>query len=359
MRNKKANKDRPRTSSGAVGGPGTGSGLGFQVDFAIRQALEAISQALADPIEDFRISMEPRVVTSEGNVTCWDVRLTHPERVTEVKLRPNRADIEEWLDRVNCGARQNADLRFELSYGRGASSLITAIESLCRIAKEADGSTDRFQALVALEQGSAIEAVLGRLTSEPHASLLRVHVRPIDPDRLKEEIQFRLRYLVGAQDRTRLYEFLVTKFHSGIRQRATYRVRDLIQEGRNAQIEFFAPPPSLPRHTAPIVSRAIYILQYCETALPAEVLAAGIDCTKEEVDESLSQYLDAGGLGEEDGCWKVGEIRPLVVQENGLRLIAKALRQLLEFIGTHKRSALGWRQLRSASRAPRPCSHRM
>ena len=163
MGNKKASKGRRGTSSGAVGGPGTGSGLGFQVDFAVRHALEAISRALADPIADFRISMEPRVVTGERDVTCWDVRLTHPERVTEVKLRPKRADIEEWLDRVNLGVRQNADLRFELSYGRGASPLITAIESLCRIATEADGSIDRFRALVSLEHSPAFEAVLGCL----------------------------------------------------------------------------------------------------------------------------------------------------------------------------------------------------
>ena len=355
MPKKNGSKDRRPTRSGAVGGPGTGSGLSFQVDFATRQALEAISQALADPIEDFRISMEPRVVTGKSTVTCWDVRLSHPERVTEVKLRPNRADIEEWLDRVDLGVRQKRDLEFELAYGRGASSLLTAIESLCRIAKEADGSPDKFQALVALEQSETIEAVLGRLTAEPHASLLRVHVRPIDPESLEQEIDFRLRYMVCARDRTRLHEFLVAKFHKGIKQRATYRVRDLIQEGRDAQIEFFAPPPSLPRHIPPIVSHAICILQYCEAALPTEVLAAGIDCTREEVDEALTQYLGAVGLTEDNGCWKVGEIRPSVVQDNGLRLVGKALCQLLEFIGVHRRSALGRRQVPNAIALAKVC----
>ena len=355
MPKKKGSKDRRPTTSGAVGGPGTGSGLSFQVDFAIRQALEAISHALADPIEELRISMEPRVVTGERDVTCWDVGLSHPERVTEVKLKPNRADIEEWLNRVDFGVQQNTDLEFELCYGRGASSLITAIESLCRIAKEADGNPETFLALVALEQTAAIETVLGRLTAEPHASLLRVHVRPIDPESLEQEIQFRLLYMVRARHRTRLYEFLAAKFHKGIRQRATYSVRDLIQEGRDAQIEFFSPPLSLPRHIPLMVSRAIYILQYCEAALPAEVLAAGIDCVREEVDESLTQYLGAGGLTEDDGCWKVGEIRPLVVQDSGSRLIGKALRQLLEFIGAHRRSASGWRQVPNAIALAKVC----
>ena len=298
--------------------------------------------------------MEPRVVTGERAVTCWDVRLSHPERVTEVKLKPNRADIYEWLDRVDLGVRQKGDLEFELAYGRGASSVITAIESLCRMAKEADGP-DKFQALVALEQDADIEAVLGRLTAEPHASLLRVHVRPIDPESLKQEIQFRLSYMVRAADRARLYSFLAAKFHEGIKQRATYRIRDLVQEGRDARIDFFAPPPSLPLHTPPIVSSVVHVLQYCEAALPAEVLAAGMDCAKEKVEESLAQYLGAGGLTEDDGCWKVGEISPPLVQDNGGCLVAKALRQLLEFIRAHRKSALAWRQVPNAIALAKVC----
>ena len=355
MPNKKQSKDRRPTLSGAVGGPGTGSGLSFQVDFAIRHALEAISQALADPIEDFLISMEPRVVTGERTATCWDVRLSHPDRVAEVKLKPNRTDIEEWLDRVDLGARQSTDLKFELAYGRGASSLIAAIESLCRIAKEADGSLDTFQARVALERSATIEAVLGRLTTAPHASLLRVRVRPIDPESLEQDIQFRLRYMVRAQDRPHLYEFLVAKFHEGIKRRATYRVRDLIDEGRDAGIEFFAPPPSLPQHVPPIVSRAVYVLQHCEDALPAEVLAAGIDCTRTAVDESLAQHIGAGGLTDDDGCWKIGETTSPVAQSNGAHLVATALRHLLEFIETHKKTPLGWRQVSNAIALAKAC----
>ena len=67
--------------------------------------------------------MEPRLVTTDRQVTRWDVRLSHPERMTEVKLRPRRADIVEWLDRVDSGTQQDADIIFELSYGRGAGSL--------------------------------------------------------------------------------------------------------------------------------------------------------------------------------------------------------------------------------------------
>ena len=163
--------------------------------------------------------------------------------------------------------------------------------------------------------------------------------------------------MVRPTDGTRLYGFLVAKFHEGIRQRATYRVRDLIQEGRDAGIEFFPPPPSLPRHIPPIVSSAVYVLQYCEAALPTEVLAAGIDCTGREVDEALAQYLGAGGLAEVGGCWKLGEITAPLVQDGGPRLIAKALRHLLEFIAANRRNALAWQQVSNAIGLAKVCQH--
>ena len=353
--NKKNIKDRRITRSGAVGGPATAAGLNFQVDFAILQVLEAISRVLTNPLVDLQISMEPRVVTGDGNVTCWDVRLSHPERVTEAKLKPKRAEIIEWLDRVKIGTKQDADREFELFYGRGATPLLGAIERLCRIAKEANGAADRFKDRLNLERNMDIEAVLGHLKTEPHESLLRVRVTPIDQQSLKRDIQLRTRFLVREPDRTRLYEILFTKFHKGIEQRATYHVRDLIEEAKEARIEFFTPPAFLPQHLAPVVSSAIYILQHCETGLPTEVLAAGINCTIREIENSLSEHVVAGGLTSDEGCWNFDPIRPLPVQDNDLHLIGKTLGQLLEFIGTNRRSELGWRQVPNAIALAKVC----
>lgn len=354
MRTKRIPKDRRPKLSGAVGGAATSSGLNYQVAFAVRQALDAISQALTNPIEDFQISMERRLVKTDGEVTRWDVRLSHPERVTEVKLRPRRADIVEWLGRVDRGTQQDADIRFELSYGRGAGPLVAAVERLCRIAKEAGGSVATFRCLVTQEKSEAIDTVLGRLKA-PHLSLLQVQVTPIDPESLEREIQLRLRLLVSEPNRQRLYESLFARFHKGTEQRATYHVRDLIKAANDAKIEFFAPPTSLPQHVAPVVSSAISILQYCETGLPTEVLAAGIDCTDRKIDDSLSEYIGASGLSNENGCWEVGQVRPFLAPEGGRRIIAKALRHLLEFIGTHRRSALGWRQVPNAIALAKVC----
>lgn len=356
MPNKKSAPGRRPTSSGAVGGPATASGTRYQVDFAIRQALEAISHALSDPFGDFRIFMEPRVPTPDGSATCWDVGLSHPNRVTEAKLKPKRTDIIAWLDRVDAATHQQEALEFELFYGRGASPLLSAIEKLCRIAKEADGNSDNFQQLLTIERDSDTDIVLQHLVTQPHLSLLRVRLAPSDPHRLDDEIQFRLRQLVREPDRAQLYNFLFAKFAKGLEQRATYQVRDLMQEANGNHIEFFGPPPSLPRHLSFVLSGAIYILQHCETGLPTEVLARAIGCTTREVDDRLSEHSGASGLNQDEGCWKVGPVRRLMFHDDGAQLIAAALRQLLDFISSHKKNTVGWRQVGNAIALAKICA---
>ena len=301
--------------------------------------------------------MEPRLPTHDGFATCWDVRLSHPDRVTEAKLKPKRGDIIAWLDRIDAATHhQQQTLEFEMFYGRGASPLLAAIEKLCRIAKEAGRNIDHFRQLLALERDSATETVLQHLTTQPHLSLLRVRLVPCDPHSLRDGIQFRLRQLVRQPDRAQLYNFLFAKFTKGLEQRATYRVRDLIQEANGDRIEFFAPPPSLPTHLPSVLSAAIYVLQHCETGLPTEVLAGAVGSTAPEIDERLSAHSGASGLAQHEGCWHIGPIRPFMFHDDGARLMAAALRQLLDFIGRHKKNAVGRRQVPNAIALAKICA---
>lgn len=350
-----ARKTNRRTRSGAVGGPGTGGGLNFQVDFGVLQALEAVSRALVNPLEQPEIAMEPRIVSGPTDVTCWDVRISHPDRVTEAKLKPKRAEILEWLDRVAVGAQQNANREFELFYGRGAGPVLRAVEDLCRIAKEASGDADRFQRLVSLERSSDIDLVLEHVKTEPQLTLSRLRVTPVELYSLDKDIQCCLRRLVHESDRKRLYDLLFSKFHKSIEHRTTYKVRDLIDEAKQAGIEFFPPPTFEPQNLEPVVSGAIYILQNCESGLPAEVLAAGLGSTVEDVEQSLFKYVDRRVLTKENDLWAIAPIRPSLVHDQGSQLVAQALRQLLEFISANKKNAQGWDQVPNAIALAKSC----
>ncbi len=52
-------------TSGAAGGPATGRGIKYQVDYAVLQSLELISKALSMPHIPFAIWMEPRNVEGD------------------------------------------------------------------------------------------------------------------------------------------------------------------------------------------------------------------------------------------------------------------------------------------------------
>lgn len=343
-----------RVTSGAAGGPGASAGFNYQVDFAVFQALESISSALVNPLEERNISMEPRV-TDGSTVTCWDVCTSPPTRVTEAKSRPKRDELLQWLDYVESASSQTEDLRFELFYGRGAPGVLNAIERLRRIAQEASGDAEQFKSLVKVESNEDFDLVLSRLKTNPHKSLLRIQLTPCDPKTLERDIWFRLRHLVGEQDGRRLYDFLSAKFHRGIEQRATFRIRDLIEEARKADIKFYPPPVFESRDLDPIVSGVIFILQNCTTGLPSEPLAAAVQCTVEQLEHSLSSHIDQRLLFRDDGLWTVAPFKPSLAHDNGPTLIARALSQLLEFIRANKQNEAGWSQVANAITMAKAC----
>ena len=47
------------SASGAVGGPGTGAGLNYQIDLAIEETLDCISRALCAPHRVWEVKLEP------------------------------------------------------------------------------------------------------------------------------------------------------------------------------------------------------------------------------------------------------------------------------------------------------------
>jgi tetratricopeptide (TPR) repeat protein len=346
-----------RAQSGAVGGPSTGAGMNYQVDFAVFQSLEKISEALVNPFEQAIITMEPRVLTAHlGLITNWDVRVSPPDTVTEAKLRPKRDEIIEWLDRVEQGGKQCGDRHFQLFYGRGAAPLLNAIERLCRIATETGGNGEAFRSLVQIERTPEVDTVLEHLPSEPHRSLSRSRVVPFDPNGLSLDIQFRLRHLLPQQDQRRLYDLLFSKFHKGIERRVTFKVRDLIAEAERAGIEFCPPPPFELRGLDPLVSGAIAVLQESEIGLPPVALAAGLNCTVDNMNGRLSQYVESGLILRDGDLWALAPfMHRRAVHARDSNCIGRALNQLLDFIKENKRNVGGRSQVRNAIALAKVC----
>lgn len=347
-------RNKGRAPSGAVGGPATGAGLDYQVEFAIYQALDRISRYLVNPLEDGEISMESRLVTAAG-VTCWDVRLTPPDTVTEAKLKPKREEIVEWLDRIELATSQGRDSRFELFYGRGALPVLSAVERLCRIAVEANGDAARFTKLVAAERTPNVDLVLGRLKTDPQCSLLRILITPFDPVALKRDTDLLLRLLVREPARERLFQLLYQKFHKGIQQRLTYKVRSLLEDAKVAGIEFFPPQTFEAETLVPLLAGTLFILQSCESGLPEEILAAGLECSVADLRSCLSRNPDCRLLVQQDDLWAVTPFQPRLARDDGLVLLERVVRQLLEYIRANRQNKAGWRQVHNAIALAKLC----
>jgi tetratricopeptide (TPR) repeat protein len=349
-------KDRRGTQSGAVGGPGTGAGLNFQANFAVLHALDAISHALVDPLIEPDISMEPRVLTGSKVATAWDVKTSHPKKVAEAKLRPKSAEVFEWLDRIEVGLQQDDDLEFELFVGRGAGAVLSEVERLCRIAQEASGNEERFMDLVRLEHDGSTPVALQHLKFRPHRSFSRIRVTQLDPNSLVSAIDFRLRLLTGDADRKRLNDLLYSKFHRGIQNRETWKIRALMHEADEQGIVLFTPPTFEPNYLEPLARGTIYLLQHCENGLPSEVLAAAVDCANSELDSHLSKYVERRIMRHDGGLWMVTPIKQRITYDRGSIVLGRALRQLLEYIKANKSNLNGKRQIPNAITLAKACS---
>jgi hypothetical protein len=77
----KENKSNPaRSISGAIGGPSTGHGMNYQIDYGVFKTLDLISRALSAPHKPWAIRIEPRAV-SQGALTRWDIGFEPPENL--------------------------------------------------------------------------------------------------------------------------------------------------------------------------------------------------------------------------------------------------------------------------------------
>ena len=85
---KQNRKVAKKTTSGAKGGPSTGHGLNYQIDFAIEQTLDCIARTLCAPHRIWEVLIEPRVSAS-GELTSWDVGFNPDNTLLEVKLKPD------------------------------------------------------------------------------------------------------------------------------------------------------------------------------------------------------------------------------------------------------------------------------
>jgi len=281
--------------SGATGGPSTGHGMNYQIDYAVYRALDMISRSLCAPHKLWTIRIEPRAVSSEV-LTRWDLAIDPPEELIEAKLNPTRQDILDWLDRVQQGRASSPERAFSLVYGKGGGLLIRLLGSLRRLAIEAGQDAQTFQQLLAREGLHDAHQILVPLGEGAHTTLQRMIFEQLPEELLAGHIQMHARMLAGEQQGKRLIDLLFHTFAEAVPQRTTFFVSDLCQDIERAGIPLHSPPDINPADLCPHAVATLLILQVCPTGVPMEVLAQAICAEPSDLEWELTSLVTAGVL---------------------------------------------------------------
>src|SRR5215213_8106241 len=105
----------PTTVPGAVGGPSTGRGMNYQIDYAVLKTLELLARSLCFQCRKWSVSVEPRAAGA-GGPTQWDLAVEAPRSLIEAKLNPTRQEVLDWLDRSVTGAASSQGDWFVMVY---------------------------------------------------------------------------------------------------------------------------------------------------------------------------------------------------------------------------------------------------
>jgi hypothetical protein len=320
--------------SGATGGPSTGHGMNYQIDYAVYRALDVISRSLCAPYKQWTIRIEPRAVSKEA-LTRWDLAIDPPEELIEAKLNPTRQDILDWLDRVQQGRGASPERAFSLVYSKEGGLLLRMLGSLRRIAIEASQDVQTFQQLLEREGLNDAHQILVPLGEGAHTTLQRMTLEQIPEELLARHIQMHARMLAGEQQGKRLIDLLFHKFSEAVSQRTMFFVSDLCQEIARAGIPLHSPPDINPADLCPHAVATLLILQVCPTGLPMEVIAQATCAEPSDLEWELTSLVTAGVLVAEDGLWSVKPLPRKLTRSDMADLLYRALEALLGFIDTY------------------------
>jgi tetratricopeptide (TPR) repeat protein len=341
-------------ASGAVGGPSTAHGIGYQVDYAIWRSLDLISRALAVPHKNWTIRMEPRVVEGE-EPTCWDVGINSPDALFELKLNPTRGDILDWLTHVSVAAPSLPSRAFSFVYSKGRGTLLATLSGVLRVAIGAAGDANEFQRQLDSEQVREAHVILSGLGTNAFVALQRMKLEQVPEDVLKRETEVLARCLSGELGGKRLTDFLFRKFHQAMPQRRTLQVRDIIAEARAEGIELQPLPTVDQADLSSAAAASLFVLQTCPVSVPSEVLAMAMSCSVADLAEQLGPVEKENVVALQGGCWSIRPLAAKLTPPGSMDLLARVLEALVCYILRHKHDSSDLNQIRNAVALARVC----
>jgi tetratricopeptide (TPR) repeat protein len=348
----KGRSKRAPIVSGAVGGPSTGAGLNYQINYALLRLLQLFPGVLSFPARNPAIRLEPRELDG-ATITRWDAGFESPREVAEVKLNPTKEDLDQFVQRSRAHGGHDG-VKFVLVYSKGAVRRLVTLSHLIRVAYEVRSDAAKFDALVDLEEIRDAEGFLSDLGPQPQAVLAKMKLLHLPDQVLDAQIDFCCAVLAGQEHGKRLREMLFTRIAEAIPLRASLLVRDLIKTAIDAGIHLNSTPevdvPGLPNE----IRDALLLLNKCPVPVPVEILANAVGSTPEALRGLLEHARGAVLIAEEK--WKLAPL-PVALPHAPGDLCARGLKAVLSFIDNNRYHAIGRNQVHNAIALARICAN--
>jgi tetratricopeptide (TPR) repeat protein len=349
---RKGSSKRASIVSGAVGGPSTGAGLNYQINYALLRLLQIFPEVLSFPARNPAIRLEPRELDG-ATVTRWDAGFENPREVAEVKLNPTMEDLDQWVERSRAHGGHDGG-KFVLVYSKGSVRRLVALNHLIRVAHESGSDAAKFKALIELEDIRDADAFLSNLGPEPQTLLAKMKLLHLPDQVLDGQIDFCCAVLAGQEYGRRLRDMLFARIAEAIPLRATLPVRDLIKTAIDDGIHLNSTPevdvPGLPDE----IRDAVLLLNKCPVSVPVEILANAVGSTTEALSGLLEHARGAVLAGE--GEWKLAPL-PVALPHAPGDLCARGLKAVLSFIDKNRYHDKGRNQVHNAIALARICAH--
>ncbi len=327
-------KTKSPSTSGAIGGPSTDRGLSYQINFAIRHALDLISKVLSSPYEsNIKIQLEPRTIGHNKSVTKWDIGILSSNALVEAKLKPKREDIVEWLERIEQSNLLNNE-QFWFVYGEGGGVLLDAVNDLCRVCRESSGNKAQFDFLIAHEKIKDSAEVLKILGNNYYDFLNRIDLKNIPENTMLDFVKFQAKLMSGKDEGEGLRRFLSDKFHTAISGRLTYFVSDLIKEGNSIGIHIDIPQQVDRTNISECLYETIVLLQESVYPLPLGVVAQCFELDTDLFVQELQNSEKKHIFIIQDNLLSVKQLARNFPIENSLNTLEKGIEFLLNYVSS-------------------------
>jgi tetratricopeptide (TPR) repeat protein len=327
--------EKEHNAAGLVaGGPSTARGVNFQAKYAVLRAFQAIQQHLASPTSNPIVQPEARVGDGEFS-TQWDVRVSVPNELAEVKSSPARKDVIEFLDRVLVAERQpSPKCSYLFVYGRGGNALLNALEQLRRTATEARGDATDFERLRRIKDIPKADELLARLGAGAVAVLSRIKLDNLTEGALDSVLASYASALAGNQA-SQLTDLAFFQLSHAATARAGLAATELVELARSRGIAIRLPPDlDLPDEEKEL-SDALAVLQAAADGLPIEILGQSVRQSPAILERKLDALSDRQLLSQNGGRWRVVPfLRKLTASSPDVS--TAALRAVLSWIESRK-----------------------